>query len=208
MTLMDKIAVWSFGAAAVAAVASVVMLIRNWNAATTKDLKHVQDNTADTVRTLAEVHNHLASIDLRLNEQNMRAMVDSSVQRVSITVAGSAARGQPLDVTLMLVLEDVTLTQIELFNHNDMKSGEANCTRKDPCNYVAVIHPIMYEPWYFSGKPDHAGAINHILKLRAHLIIVDQRVHRDFVVNLSIGPPPYTDGSMPHQLFVTIEGAS
>jgi hypothetical protein len=47
MTLMDKIAVWSLVAAAVAAVASVVMLIRSWNAASTKDLKRVEDNTAD-----------------------------------------------------------------------------------------------------------------------------------------------------------------
>jgi hypothetical protein len=204
MTLMDKIAVWSLVAAAVAAAASVVMLVRNWNAATTKDVKRVEDNTADTVRRLAAVHDHLAAMNLRMDEQNMRA----SAQRVPISVAGNAVRGQPLNVTLTLVLEDVRLTQIELLNQMDMKKGRADCIRKDPRNYIATIHPIDYEPWYLSGERDISDPYKHVLKLRAHLIMVDQKVHRDFAVNLRIGASLSTDRSMSHQHLVTIEGAS
>lgn len=140
MTLMDKIAVWSLVAAAVA---SVVMLIRSWNAATTKDLKRVEDNTADTVLKLADVHDHLATMNLRLDSQEALAKAMMLAQQVALTVEGRADKGQPLEAILTVLDQSVAVTRIELCNELGTTLGSVECSRKDPHQprYIATIHP-------------------------------------------------------------------
>ncbi len=185
MTLMDEIAVWSLVAAAVAAGSSVVMLIRSWNAATTKDLKRVEANTADTVLKLADVHDHLATMNLRLDAQEALAKAMMLAQHVALTVEGRADKGQPLEAILTVLDQSVAVTRIELCNELGVTLGSVECSRKDPHQprYIATIHPTGVDRWYSSGVGFMLGSRS--MTLRVHMVINDQNVYRDFAVTVS-----------------------
>jgi iron complex outermembrane receptor protein len=80
----------------------------------------------------------------------------------------------------------ITLTRVEMFNQVGTLFGSADCSLVEPLTFSATIESDMAQRWYYAGTPEQA--INRkLLSVRAHMLLDNREVYRDFSVLLVQG---------------------
>jgi hypothetical protein len=203
--LMDTIAVAGLAVGAIGALAAVAAAWFAWKAPTKEDLERVESNTAKTSERLEKVQSHIASVNERLNDQHSYDLLVSRAQKVSISVNANDRMNDPLNLRFTLNDPLVTLTRIETFNQVGTLFGSADCSLIETLIFSASIEPNMAQRWFSAGTPDQSFN-RKLLRLRAHMLIENREVYRDFAVHLVQGSRQGIDRThMNEQIFI-LEG--
>jgi hypothetical protein len=161
MKLMDPIAVAGLVVGAISAIAAIAAAYYAKGSPTKEDLARVEE--------------HLA-------EQNRRDSLARRAERLSISVNGDAALGEPLQ--LLFIVEDpgAILLHADLINNANALTGSVECRQQASKIFNATVETGFVFLWYASGEAITPSQSS--LKIRAFFTIDGAEAERTFSVEL------------------------